>query len=89
MPVHREVFFASVGEKRQLITINFLSRVNETEVWVRVTSEGGDSFSLELQPGLTYQLRRRRENPGLWMVSGNQTFRRESDTKVVNSVDGL
>ena len=87
--MHREVFFASLGEKRQFITINFLYRVNETEVWVRVTSEGGDSFSLQLDTGITYHLRRRRENPGLWMVNGNQTFRRDSDTKVVNSVDGL
>ena len=78
-----------MGEKRQFITINFLYRVNETEVWVRVTSEGGDSFSLQLDTGITYPLRRRRENPGLWMVNGNQTFRRDSDTKVVNSVDGL
>ena len=55
-------------------------RVNETSV--RWTREGGNSYRLELDNGVTYQLRRRTENPRMWSVDDNQVIRRELQTKV-------
>ena len=54
---------------------------------MRVTREGEEIFSLQLDGGITYQLRRRREQPGLWMVGDQDIFRRELDMKVVKSSD--
>ena len=62
-----------------------MCRVNETSV--RVTREGDEIFSLQLDGGITYQLRRRREQPGLWMVGDQDIFRRELDMKVVKFSD--
>ena len=55
-------------------------RLNETSV--RFTREGGSSYRLELDNGITYQLRRRTENPGVWSLDDNQIIRRELRTKV-------
>ena len=49
---------------------------------MRFTREGGSSYRLELDNGITYQLRRRTENPGVWSLDDDQIIRRELRTKV-------
>ena len=78
--------------KSQFFTIkiafsNLFYRVNETSV--RFTREGGNSYRLELDSGVTYHLSRRTENPGLWSLDDDQIIRREFETKVRKLADDL
>ena len=56
---------------------------------MRFTREGGNSYRLELDSGVTYHLSRRTENPGLWSLDDNQIIRRELETKVGKLADVL
>ena len=56
---------------------------------MRFRSEGGNSYRLELDGGITYQLRGRTENPALWSLDDDQIIRRELETKVGKLADVL